>query len=249
MGELATFTYRDFSARIREKNYNIPIYKFIPFEYVVSIFRANALQIFQTLHWEDVYENFLLKSVASKDEQKNLKQLVQSYYGQCWTFRKETDALWRIYSPTKQSVRLQTTIRKLGNATRQCVETSADITCATIGPVKYFQPAKFRKWVQARGRSEGAAPALIDSLFIKRTAFSHESELRLILQRKELIAQKGKPHIKLAIDPNKFFNEIALDPRVTDDQVTIYTHMLRKLGYENRIYRSPLYEFQPVVGA
>ena len=37
----------------------------------------------------------------------------ENLYGQCWTKTRESDAMWRIYSPNKNGVRIMTTPRKL----------------------------------------------------------------------------------------------------------------------------------------
>jgi hypothetical protein len=36
-----------------------------------------------------------------------------SFYGQCWSLTRESDAMWRIYSPNEDGVKVKTTIRKL----------------------------------------------------------------------------------------------------------------------------------------
>lgn len=38
------------------------------------------------------------------------------FYGQCWTLKSTSDAMWRIYSPKKDAVRVRTTIRKLAES-------------------------------------------------------------------------------------------------------------------------------------
>jgi hypothetical protein len=231
-----------FNHRIALKDFDIPIFKFIAFEYVAAMLKNNELLVGQTMQWEDVYENFLLKCGPEQE----VKKYLPVFYGQCWTFRKETDALWRIYSPTKHSVRIKTTIRKLLGISDRYRSKSPSIANAAIGPVRYFQPSQFRKWMSAEKRQNLTNDVLADSLFIKRTEFSHESEMRLIFQRQITDSQKHPRFVKIPFDPNHLLDEIAFDPRVNKDTVEVNSHILRTLGFRNRITRSTLYDFEPM---
>jgi hypothetical protein len=236
-----------FHERIRENNYNIPIFKFIPFDFVASIIQKNEMLISKTSLWEDVYENFLLKSALSSQPEGGLARYTEIFYGQCWTFKPETDALWRIYSPMKQSVRIKTTIRKLLHASHEEKAAAVKTVRRLIAPVRYFQASQFQKWVHAGKRKVINEPVLLESLFLKRKAFAHESEVRIILQ-KEIIDQCDayNPFVRVAVKPNEFIDEIMFDPRISKEQCSVYTHLLRSIGFKKKILRSSLYDFQPL---
>ena len=70
------------------------------------------LELFQTRHnvlvapekWDDPFENFILKSDRVSR---------RGWYGQCWTWQRASDAMWRIYSGDKNGVRMRSTPAKL----------------------------------------------------------------------------------------------------------------------------------------
>jgi hypothetical protein len=234
-----TCSFGLFSERIRTNDYNIPIFKFMPFEYVVRLLKDNQLLVAQTQKWEDVYENFLLKARMSAE----LKKYAPVFYGQCWSFKRETDALWRIYSPSKDSVRIKTTIKKLAEAALLEKTSEPQTLRQVIAPVRYFSPSQFSRWMKAKKRIVTDDNALCDSLFIKRTEFSHESEIRLIMM-KDIHSKKYPPFIHLDIQPNKLIDEITFDPRLSHDRTELKTHILRTMGYNRKINRSSLYDFK-----
>jgi hypothetical protein len=235
-----TCSYGAFSDRIKANNYNIPIFKFMPFEYVVRTLKDNQLLVAQTQKWEDVYENFLLKTRMSSE----IKKYLPVFYGQCWSFRRETDALWRIYSPSKDSVRIKTTIKKLAEVAVQEKNAGPHTLRHVIAPVRYFTPSQFTRWMKAKKRSVVDDSSLCDSLFIKRTEFSHESEIRLIMMKDVQSKEKYPPFIRLDVQPNKLIDEITFDPRLTTDRAELKTHILRTMGYNRKVNKSSLYDFK-----
>lgn len=72
------------------------------------------------------------------------------YFGQCWTLKSASDAMWRIYSHDKQGIRIRTTIRKLIQSLANHCEEWAEV-CAFIGKVQYLNEKKlaafaYRTW-------------------------------------------------------------------------------------------------------
>ena len=76
---------------------------------------TNELVLVNPTKLDDPFENFFLRATAVDQDgtRYSLEELQNAWYLQCWTFKKESDALWRIYSPAKDGVRVSTTIRKL----------------------------------------------------------------------------------------------------------------------------------------
>ena len=92
-----------------------PIYRIMTIERLSELFNKGQLIFPQVKAWEDVYENFLLKSnfTDSDGSDFQIDDDFEEYFGQCWSLTKDSDALWRIYSPDKKNIRVKTTIRKI----------------------------------------------------------------------------------------------------------------------------------------
>ena len=58
--------------------------------------------------WDDPYDKFLF-SFGVVDENKepiSTESLSKSWFGQCWTKHKDSDAMWRIYSHEKTKFKI-----------------------------------------------------------------------------------------------------------------------------------------------
>ena len=115
---------------IDEKNYILidengldsPIYRIYGINRLESLFHSNTDALVSTDKWDDPFENFFLARTEAVDPETGnfiiLKNLADDWYGQCWSLNRETDAMWRIYSPDPKNqpgVKVRTTIRKLFN--------------------------------------------------------------------------------------------------------------------------------------
>ena len=105
---------RNFKKSVIDKDYNSSIYRCIHFERLLEMLLHKNIVLVKTRMWEDPYENFLFNTkIRSGAHYTSLGSFTDSLYGHCWTMKKDTDALWRIYSPTKQAVIIKTKISKL----------------------------------------------------------------------------------------------------------------------------------------
>jgi hypothetical protein len=62
---------------------------------------------------DDPFENFILKSHFIRDGEPVVIGPRDHFYGQRWTLQQASDAMWRIYSPRSNAVRIRTHVRKL----------------------------------------------------------------------------------------------------------------------------------------
>jgi len=108
------FYQNNFKSYIVQKNYDIPIYHFLCFDHLLYLLKNQRLWINQIKLWDDVYEHFLAKSKHLWGSTPiSYHSHISGFYGQCWTLKKESDALWRIYSNDKKSVRIKSRINKV----------------------------------------------------------------------------------------------------------------------------------------
>lgn len=231
--------------------YEKPIFRFIPFDRLTDILINNATYISPVTSWEDTYENWLIKaSFKSKSTRISFKEFLSGYFGQCWTTSKETDALWRIYSADKNSVKIKSTISDLLSSELN-LDNFKDYSTITkiMGQVSYLNRNQIINWLDHKKREIGIinSQILLDSQFIKRREFIHEKEFRLIISCSDTTKDdKKRDHLIIKVEPNKFIHEVVFDPRLDDRTFYMRSKLISKLGYKNRIKKSSLYSFKPL---
>ena len=90
------------------ESFDLVMYKYIRLEYVLKMLETRALRLDNIKKWEDVYENFVDKEDINLLNSSREKMMPTVYYGQSWTTREESDAMWRIYSNAGSAVRVKT---------------------------------------------------------------------------------------------------------------------------------------------
>ena len=226
----------------------MPIYQILPWKYVQQILEKGVLR-FNNINkfWEDPYELCLFNEDIIYDRydiKDFLKESVKRYYGQCWSINRDSDAMWRIYSHDKQSVRIKTTILKLIevlNQTRGMGESAP-----LFGKVRYVSKGELIKWLYHVGEKGWGHFCKLygDSLFIKRIEFSHEAEVRFVIY--QLQCHKVKEFIELHVDPFDLIDEIALDPRLSRDEYQQLKNNIVAFSKNIIVCQSDLYKFTPI---
>lgn len=193
-----------------------PIYKYMPLKYVIALLQSQKLYVGKVLKWEDVYENFWfrLHFVSSDGTPLSAEKLIKNNFGQCWTYADETDAMWRNYSQLdfdvldNVAVRIKTTARKLFDA----VFVNQDCMATTyIGRVKYMTLEEMNSWISKKLDINNPTRCMAESLFIKRTEFLHESEVRIMITLGCNDPKVNEPYLTFSVDPNDFIDEYMID--------------------------------------
>ena len=244
-------TYPEYKERnkvhLSDKKDDTAIYRIMPMSRLEQMLQTRTNTLVKINLWEDRYENFFFKSnFKSSKGFVSADEVASRIFGQCWSFFKDSDALWRIYSPDKQSVRIKTTLSKLYNSAYtddSCMATT------TMGAVSYKTKKDLITWIEANTPISLSDIDKIgkESLFFKRNNFSHEQELRLIYM--EAVSSSGGNNIKqYDIDPIDFIEEISFDPRCEESYFTAYKEYLqKKYSYpKDSINKSVLYRFNPI---
>ena len=186
--------------------------------------------------WDDPYENFLHQGAIKVDGRLvGLDLLRRSFYGQCWTLKEESDAIWRIYAPNKNGVRIKTTVQKLADVlherTIQMGQRQHSFHKCFIGKVSYRDEVEMHRLMTDNetrlamiADTAGRSPAM--TLLFKRPAFSHEEEVRAIYNTVGESQKNVYGDVLLFdFDPATFIDEICFDPRM----LTIYEQEKAKL--------------------
>lgn len=89
--------------------------------------------------WDDPFENFILQGRGRTSNGRTVSfGMRESLFGQCWTLNWESDAMWRIYSPDKNGVKIRTTIKKLFESIYNAIPTGKRNVSCFIGKVEYL---------------------------------------------------------------------------------------------------------------
>lgn len=250
----------DFDFFRKKRMYNLDgqtyVYKYIPLKYLISMLKNKKLRIDKITTWEDPYENFFLKEefYTSNHIYKTIpigtSEVSERIYGQSWTLKEESDAMWRIYSNINQgicniAVKLKIKVDDLFSLVytdNSCMATTS------IGSVEYKSKGEFN--ASRNGLAKDASITditnLIQScLYIKRDSFSHEEEVRIIVSNDT--GTKKLDFLEYDMPNLNVFTELVLDPRVTEEQEKNILEILKKAGMSKEVVRkSDLYVFTPL---
>lgn len=231
-------------------NWDCPIYRIYTFERFKELVTTKTNGLVNPAKWDDPFENFFLKqnAITSDGELVSLAPLYDSWYGQCWTKHRDSDAMWRIYSPNKDGIRVATTIRKLFSSFYDVNDKFASLKFL-IGTVEYVERSEIEKFLEHTSfidLAHGGQPhKLARTLCIKRPEFSHESEVRLLFCDND---NHGKNKVAIfPFNPDAILDEVAIDPRLRPDQFEKMKNEIMSLGCTIPIIQSDLYQITPKI--
>ena len=214
---------------------------------------SNELILCRTEEWEkngDVYENFLL-NIMYKDD-PCLPLIKSKIYAQSWSRKgyQCTDAMWRLYSKKPNpkannfdklknvAIKIHTTVSKL----QKIIDAYPEYQ-TFIDDVNYKNKEEIKKWIADNKNSNNA---IKDSQFIKRNAFIHENEVRVLVMDNN--ATKRKKILRFQINPFDLIEGYCvLDPRLSDEQYKIIKNELESVikgKYHLKIRPSTLYKLE-----
>ena len=225
---------------MEEKDLDQPIYRIMPIHRLLESFENNELVLVKPKKWGDPFENAMLSApVLTSAGETGEFTAKDKVFGQCWTLHEETDAMWRIYSPNKQSAKLRTTPRKIFEALKTTYPDFWELRCF-IGSVEYYEENDLRSKLQGVNLFDTNGSGIAESLMYKRIEFEHEKEVRIIYSDSDNV-QCSKDIFPFNIIPNTLFEEIIFDPRMNTELTKAYELALESKGFENPIKQSTLY--------
>ena len=163
---------------IKEKELDKHIYRIISVERLIELFSTNRNTLVKPREWDDPYENFILSSKIKLTSGKVVEYNYHNrFYGQCWTLNRASDAMWRIYSPNGNGVRIRTTIRKMAESIYSIQPKMPEVKFC-LGKVDYLSKNKLYGVANTTFDDSGVAvDNLFYSLLVKRKAFKHEDSI------------------------------------------------------------------------
>lgn len=217
----------------------------MPVERVLQLIKDEKNILVHPSMWDDPFENFFLNSkFESNGKILNLGGLKDNLFGQCWTLgAEETDAMWRIYSPNKDGVRVKSTLSKVISPLKS--QNISDFeTKVFIGKVEYVVESELVNQLQ-NAQIDSATfifrieQMIINSLLIKRKAFEHEKEIRVIYRGESNLNSQIHGY---TINPQDFIQELLFDPRMDQNAYNTFAEEINKLLPKCPISKSTLYK-------
>ncbi len=218
------------------------IYRIISLDRLYELFSTKTNVLVSPEKWDDPFENFILNSKARLLDGEIVRLgFRDDFYGQCWTRHKASDAMWRIYSPDSKGVRIRTTISKLAASLAGTLGKWKNVQCC-IGKVSYLNNSKLMAFANTvfKGYINPPAYVLAKTLLVKRPAFRHEHEVRLLYFEKE----NGKKNTiyKYDVEPHTLIDQIMIDPRLEYSEFKKVKSDIKSItNFKARILRSKLY--------
>ncbi|MDB5498842.1 MAG: hypothetical protein JWP28_2873 [Phenylobacterium sp.] len=255
-----TAEQRQFVRAIRlDPDLDRPLYRIFPLWSFEDMLRVGRLVLVPPSFWEDPLEDIpsSIMMQGPNHRQKSLVEYLNTAFAQCWSFESESDSLLRAYSrvsidklhnrntePRYEGVQVRTTPRKLIHALLPWAE-SVDWGQLYLGRVEYLSHdeasqkignvlARVGPYEIARGDNRA------QSLLLKRKAFSHEDEVRVIFicnDRRQL-----REPLTINIEPNDFIDEVRFDPRLIIFERREREETAKSLGYSGAFAESLLYQ-------
>ncbi|MBI5557669.1 MAG: DUF2971 domain-containing protein [Deltaproteobacteria bacterium] len=223
---------------MEESDFDKPIYRIMPIHRLLEDLQKMHLNLVKPKKWDDPFENLLLSIPLKNKNVGNIFTVRADVYGMCWTLRRETDAMWRIYSPDKQGAKVKTTPRKLLDALKKHDPEYWQVRCF-IGKVEYVKQKKLRSSLEEIRLLDSNGSGIPKSLLLKRREFQHEKEVRLIYCPASESSCDIHP---FKISPNELFEEVIFDPRMDKELVNAYTLAIKEKKYQNPVAQSKLYQ-------
>lgn len=214
------------------------LYRYISLAQFISLIENQKLFLRKVKSWDDTWEapdDQLPIIMDDGSERYGESLIVTSTVGQCWTYEKDSDAMWRIYSPDRQGIMIETDVDsffEIDNLKR-----------AVLAKVIYFNKSNYvkKRYEITNNKSYRYA----GDMALKREAFKHENEVRL------LVCLQGYcgigncwdiPVVGFGINLSTFLKSITFDPRADDWFVDAMKKYCQSKSLICPIGKSTLYE-------
>ena len=221
---------------------NTRIYRIFPRVRFFELFEQKRNALVQPRKWHDPFENILLKSpVRAINGETRSFGFHDAVFGQCWTREKASDAMWQVYSKSGDGIRVRTTVGKLIDSLRAAHGDMADVSCF-VGLVRYESDRQLREIGRSMFVKNTGAETIAKSLLVKRRAYRHENEVRLVYVASNETNEEDGVY-NYGLDPLEVFDQVMVDGRVSwEEFIPLRDVIAKRTGLpKRRIIRSLLY--------
>jgi len=224
------------------------IWRYMDFAKFVNLLDTESLFFCRADRFDDKWEGIFPKKMIDKfslnkkfiksdDGNKyswcewQIKKEARSHLINCWHVSDhESDAMWKLYSSIKQSIAIQSTIKRL----KRCFNKTTERIW--IGEVEYVD---FKIWKPNNKVFNMSEPTTLKSFFLKRKGFEHEKEIRAITNI-TYNKHKQEKGILVDIDLNELIETIVISPISEDWFFNFIENIIKKYGYNYNLNKSEL---------
>lgn len=202
------------------------VYRIIPVANLLQILASRSITLVKPKVWEksDPFENFMLhSSLIDSEGFEGDFAFKDSIYVQCWSTLSLSDAMWRLYAPNMDGVRVKVQTKSLYGALVNHAGKHHNHSCY-IGKVVYRKTNDLYK-IRDSLLADGAfvnSDNVAKTLLYKRLAFKHESEVRLMFLPSGDVGEV----FDVSINPDDFIQSLVFDPRMKDRTFQTYKSLL-----------------------
>lgn len=227
-----------FSDNIDEQD---SLYRYISLSQFMAFVENKELFLRKVTLWDDPWEG-LDRQIPRMRDNGDLEypncSLAESVVGQCWTYEKDSDAMWRIYSSDKLGIMIES---KASN-----FRTIENLKRAILVKVKYFNNENFlSKWHEI---NNDRSYRFAGTMALKREAFKHENEVRLLVCMQGYYDEDINPwdlkSYGFKVSPFEFVESITVDPRAEEWYVNTIKKYCDSKGFNCSVSKSNLYQNQ-----
>lgn len=181
------------------------LYKYMSFHSYVDLVQSKSLNFVRPCVWDDPYEGFIFQKLKTEKGKSEIRKLIESipdnlvkgifidlalrfekiFYAQSWSLCAESDAMWRIYNFDNTTVRIEVLESQIQK-----------VTDIKILDVEYDAEINLEKEIKKICLHENKTK-FMEIFRIKRMAFAHEKEVRLIYQKNDAINEKSDEEKKV----------------------------------------------------
>lgn len=198
---------------------NTLVYRVMRLDYFLEWCDSGQNTLVSVERWDDPWERALFRNHVSLGEGRFLNVNDFEFYGQCWSYEeKESDATWRLFAAANcPCVRIGAKAWDLYECLSTEVGKELSVHTCFAGSVKYMDDDEIINFFSRKGFAErlnSSDSSLAETLFVKRNAFSHEREFRIIY-----FNVKNNSLVEDVIDKPSFCGEPAPILKIQNDFV------------------------------
>lgn len=222
-----------------------PVYRIVSIRRFYELFDTKKNVLVRPKLWDDPFEHRMMQSTFQMPNgEKAILGFANDYFAQCWSLEHTSDALWRIYSAETETdgIRIKSTVGKVLKSLANEHEVRGS---AFIGKVQYLKQDDLErrcKELGGKALDDTSGKAFAESLLWKRSAFSHEQEVRLVYSMARSDPQHGNL-FRYSIDPHNLIDQVMLHPMLNTKEANRWKDRIsRELKYSvEHIKHSQLY--------
>lgn len=214
------------------------LYRYMSLAQFISLVENKMLFLRKVKLWDDPWEapDDQIPIIDEKGKERLSESLItSSTVGQCWTYEKDSDAMWRIYSSDRQGIMVETIAKNF--------YTVDNLRHASLAKVEYYNKGNYIE--KRKEVANNSSYSFAGDMILKREAFKHENEVRLLvcLQGYNNVENIwDTPVIGFGIEPELFIKSITFDPRADEWYVDSIKKYCMSKNFKCPIEKSNLYK-------